>query len=256
MEATKPQTQVRNHHEWQDKVLGAKYRFAYFDGLNHFYVAEEHAALAEAFAVPPNFFDYFQLRPGHAYSAPLEEMAKRMAVAEAQAHEARVAAQQAREFAEKTQEIAEKRFEQVENQARAVKSEADWKVHHALTAAAQAEAQLRVVLSSSSWRITAPLRTVMGKLLAVRRRVPLSPGRIKTAIRSRAVGLLRRLANRPAVRALGVRVVARFPRLMSLARRVQGQPAAVPAAANVAQADPAVQQVEADIAHAMQARRN
>jgi hypothetical protein len=34
-------------------------RFAYFDGLNRFYVAKEHSELAKLIAVPPNVFDDF-----------------------------------------------------------------------------------------------------------------------------------------------------------------------------------------------------
>jgi hypothetical protein len=39
----------------------AGYQFVYFDGLNRFYVAKEHADLAEAFSCPPNVFDNVQL---------------------------------------------------------------------------------------------------------------------------------------------------------------------------------------------------
>ena len=39
--------------------MSADYQFVYYDGLNRFYVADEHIDLQESFAIPPNVFDYF-----------------------------------------------------------------------------------------------------------------------------------------------------------------------------------------------------
>jgi len=61
IEATVPGTQVENHEQWEDLVLGRDYRFAYADGLNRFYVAQEREALLAAFRYPPNVFDGFAL---------------------------------------------------------------------------------------------------------------------------------------------------------------------------------------------------
>ena len=62
VEATEPNSRVSTHAEWESLLLDRGYRFAYDDGLNRFYLADEHAALAEAFATPPNVFDDFVLR--------------------------------------------------------------------------------------------------------------------------------------------------------------------------------------------------
>jgi FkbM family methyltransferase len=59
VEATKPLTQEINASAWEHLLLDAGYAFAYFDGLNHFYVASEHHKRAAALAVPPNVFDQF-----------------------------------------------------------------------------------------------------------------------------------------------------------------------------------------------------
>lgn len=59
VEATAPNSQLPSHADWEPVLLGQGYRFVYFDGLNRFYLAEEHADLAPAFAVPPNVFDDF-----------------------------------------------------------------------------------------------------------------------------------------------------------------------------------------------------
>ena len=57
VEATEPNSQVEAHGEWEGTLLAAGYAFAYFDGLNRFYVADEHKELLAAFSVPPNVFD-------------------------------------------------------------------------------------------------------------------------------------------------------------------------------------------------------
>jgi FkbM family methyltransferase len=63
IEATVPQTRVESHMEWEPSVLCADYSFIYFDGVNRFYLANEHADLKKHFAVPPNVFDDFETFP-------------------------------------------------------------------------------------------------------------------------------------------------------------------------------------------------
>jgi FkbM family methyltransferase len=63
IEATVPQTRIESHMEWEPRVLGADYSFVYFDGVNRFYLANEHAELKRHFAVPPNTFDEFETFP-------------------------------------------------------------------------------------------------------------------------------------------------------------------------------------------------
>lgn len=59
VEATEPLGQASTHDAWESMLLGARYRFVYFDGLNRFYVAEEHRELEAHFRVPPNVTDDF-----------------------------------------------------------------------------------------------------------------------------------------------------------------------------------------------------
>lgn len=61
VEATRPGSPELDFAAWDPLIVGAGYRFVYFDGLNRFYVADEHAELAAAFAAPPNVFDGAQL---------------------------------------------------------------------------------------------------------------------------------------------------------------------------------------------------
>ncbi len=51
-----------NPHEKDETALKDKgYDFAYFDGLNRFYVFRQHPELATAFSLPPNLLDDFTL---------------------------------------------------------------------------------------------------------------------------------------------------------------------------------------------------
>jgi len=59
VEATHPTTQIASRAAWEETLLNAGYDFAYFDGLNRFYVAKEHSELSKLIAVPPNVFDDF-----------------------------------------------------------------------------------------------------------------------------------------------------------------------------------------------------
>ncbi len=61
VEATIPNSTEVNYKSWEDILIDAHYQFAYFDGLNRFYVAEEHVELVKSFSSPPNVFDRFRL---------------------------------------------------------------------------------------------------------------------------------------------------------------------------------------------------
>ncbi len=59
VEATAPNAQTPTHLAWEDILLAADYRFAWFDGLNRFYVAAERQELAANLQAQPNVFDDF-----------------------------------------------------------------------------------------------------------------------------------------------------------------------------------------------------
>jgi FkbM family methyltransferase len=61
VEATIPGSSEADYEAWDPIVREAGYRFVYFDGLNRFYIADEHPELAAAFATPPNVFDDVRL---------------------------------------------------------------------------------------------------------------------------------------------------------------------------------------------------
>jgi len=59
VEATEPMSQKPAYAEWEPILLDHAYQFVYADGLNRFYLANEHCDLAWAFELPPNVFDAF-----------------------------------------------------------------------------------------------------------------------------------------------------------------------------------------------------
>ena len=62
IEATTPLMPSDASAVWEPGLLAHNYRFAWFDGLNRFYVAAEYwAALGRHFTVPPNAFDGFTI---------------------------------------------------------------------------------------------------------------------------------------------------------------------------------------------------
>ncbi len=61
VEATRPETCIPSHEEWEPILLEADYLFAFFDGLNRYYVRAEDRHLIPTLAVPANVFDNFAI---------------------------------------------------------------------------------------------------------------------------------------------------------------------------------------------------
>jgi FkbM family methyltransferase len=132
VEATLPNSQEESYSDWEPLLLNAGYEYAYFDGLNRYYVAEGHENLKAAFKAPPNVFDDF------VRSEQIEW--------ERRAQEAEAKAQQ-----------AEHRTSQAEASARQAEERAT-----------QVEAALQAVCSSRSWRLTQPLRWLASNMRLLR----------------------------------------------------------------------------------------
>jgi len=61
IESTVPLSQIESNQHWESLILSLGYKFAYFDGLNRFFVSSEHAELLDAFRYGPTIFDAFSL---------------------------------------------------------------------------------------------------------------------------------------------------------------------------------------------------
>jgi FkbM family methyltransferase len=74
IEATETLTNKPTHHLWDDILRDARYVFAYFDGLNRFYVRVEDAQLLPRFGLPPNVFDEFTPARVHQLDLQVQEL--------------------------------------------------------------------------------------------------------------------------------------------------------------------------------------
>lgn len=140
VEATCPNSPELNYASWEDIVLDAGYKFAYFDGLNRFYVSANHEELLSHFTTPPNYFDDFALSSSCFFS--------RKVTAELQQAKAKTQQAEAKTLQAKAKTL----------QAEAKSQQADAKSQQAEAKIQQLHTELHSVYISRSWRITAPLR--------------------------------------------------------------------------------------------------
>jgi len=85
LEATAPEAhpaswdridEIGTWKEWEPALLEADYHFAYFDGLNRFYLRSEDRALARRLAVPPGVHDQIETLPVRKLHDLLEAVSK------------------------------------------------------------------------------------------------------------------------------------------------------------------------------------
>jgi FkbM family methyltransferase len=88
VESMLPNTQIEDYEDWEPILVAGKYEYVYFDGLNRFYVAQEHPEFLPAFKAPPNFFDEFVLHAQHKAEERAQQANERTQQAEALAHQA------------------------------------------------------------------------------------------------------------------------------------------------------------------------
>ena len=173
VEATLPLTQIESHADWEQILLGAQYMHCYSDGLNRYYLAQEHAELAEAFKFPPNIFDGFVSAHAAALAANAQALESRVR-ADWNAYQDQVGrieqeltrTRQAAELAEARKLEAERLQTEARRAADAQVAEniriRDSMVSDANHRAAVAMQHYQAVLSSTAWRATGPIRRLAG----------------------------------------------------------------------------------------------
>lgn len=242
IEATLPNSRVTNHASWEHLVTGHRYHYAHFDGLNRYYVAEEHKELLEVLEIQPNVFDEF-------ISHHLDKAwdAKRRAdeglvKASARAEQADTARWEAETRADQAHALAHDAIAHANTLAARLEAaaahsailqlkldQASYEHERVQQWARELDQRLLATLNSTSWRVTWPLR----KAGALVRRLRAAP------LRAHGSGLLRRAAVRVTgserMRRLIIPVLLRFPRLSkkvsAMLREVKQAPAAPVAAA-------------------------
>lgn len=68
------ETPWERNQVWESILTGAGYSSVVFDGINTFYLSEEHLNLKPAFDIPPCNLDEFQFCKGHKFSYPLDDL--------------------------------------------------------------------------------------------------------------------------------------------------------------------------------------
>lgn len=125
VEATLPGSRETNHETWEGMILPHGYHFAYFDGLNRYYVAEEHKELLAVLDIQANVFDEFishhldkawrRTEEVHKDGVQQRAMVQQQADKQVQQAEARVAAAEQR--AQQVTAVAEAALERANEQA-------------------------------------------------------------------------------------------------------------------------------------------
>jgi FkbM family methyltransferase len=220
IEATLPGSRVTNHESWEHLVVDAGYRFAWFDGLNRYYVAAEHPELMAAFTVPPNVFDDFISHHLDKAWAAKKELARALdeatqpmrtsteALRASEAHGAVLAvemhdASRRAEYLQEQLDRAVTRLETAEDELRALRAELqETKVaaYQAATWGRSLEERLLAIFASTSWRITEPLRRTSEGMRALR----------QSGFRRRAVG---RITSSQRLRRIAIPILLRYPAL-------------------------------------------
>ncbi len=225
IEATLPNSRVTVHEQWEHLVTPHDYHFAYFDGLNRYYVAGERRELMDALTVQANVFDDFighHLDKAWRARRQADEAAAEAAQQAADAAAQRAEAQAQREAALVQAADTEQRFRtaaaalrEAERTNRVIQDNANAaEIARRETAAwaQQLEQQLGATYASTSWRITRPLRLIGHVIGRVRQ------GAIRRVLTRKLRKPLRWLADQQAFRRVMFRVLERCP---ALEQRVQ-----------------------------------
>lgn len=205
IEATLPNSRATNHASWEHLVTDRRYRYAWFDGLNRYYVAEEHAELMDSFGIQPNVFDdYISHHLDKAWAAnraatdALHETQQQADTTRAELHDMM-------QFAENL-ELEKQEALAAAAQLRHDLAQAHASGHQATLWARDLEQRLTATLNSTSWKVTRPLRVAGSVVLRLRR-----PGLARR--------VLTRVTKNQRLRRTLIPLLLRFP---ALNRRVSG----------------------------------
>jgi hypothetical protein len=212
IEATLPNSRETNHGAWEHLVTSQRYRYVWFDGLNRYYVAEEHPELVQHFGIQPNVFDnYISWHLDRAWEAnraavsSLKDVRAALVESERHADAVRGELHDMMRFAEHLE------MEKQDALDRIARLSDELTLAHANNQQVAAwandlEQRLVATLNSTSWKVTRPLRYA-GRVWIQLRRPGLAKRVLLRATRSQ---LLRRAV---------IPVLLRYP---PLGRHVSG----------------------------------
>ena len=271
VEAVVPGTPVPSHESWDRLVTAKGYKAVYFDGLNRYYLSDEHKDLAGRFNAGPNVFDEFvlsgtstnrfsklltnriediQQRFDHALGvhAILQEESKAKLIATIK--DLQHARTEAAEFREQLNELYKRHTDAMQDAALQKQADDRARLEAEHEFARQREelrgqlydvnVRLANVLNSSSWKITRPWR-LLGRLAGhLRQGLRAAPRKIVALPRRLVSRLIGAIRARPGLKRILVALINRIPGLAARARRYANQaPGPVIVAAPIARpADP------------------
>jgi FkbM family methyltransferase len=163
IEATLPGRRETSHETWEHLVTGQRYRFAWFDGLNRYYVAEEHPELLDAFGVQPNVFDAFVSWHLDQALRNVQRLEEQVRVTGLEAGRAAQLAEDLRAAAAAEVEALNASLAELEDKRRKLSDWAGGLERRVLASEAWAqdlEQRLIATHRSTSWKVTRPLRVV------------------------------------------------------------------------------------------------
>ena len=191
IEATAPLSQETVHQNWEFLVTDSAYEFVYFDGLNRYYVAYEHAELKPAFATPPNVFDNY------------------VTTWQVQAQQA----QQAQKIqAEESAALLEESAALLEESA-ALLDQEQIKV-------TQLQTNLQLVYASTSWRMSLPLRLVSTRVKRLTSGSAAAKSLLKAKIKWVLVHAKLYIVRRPLLSRVVSALIFSFPALEKKLRQI------------------------------------
>ncbi|WP_075793185.1 FkbM family methyltransferase [Massilia putida] len=168
IEATLPNSRETNHASWEHLVTSRRYRYAWFDGLNRYYVAEEHAELLDSFGIQPNVFDdYISHHLDKAWTAN-RTATKALEASEQQAEAARTELHDMMQFAENLELEKQEALAEIA-QLRHDLAQAHANGQQATLWARDLEQRLTATYNSTSWKVTRPLRMAGSIVIRLRR---------------------------------------------------------------------------------------
>jgi len=236
IESHAPGSQQHAHNAWEKALIEKGYQYVYTDGINRFYLAEPHLALADAFAYPPNVFDEFALS-GQASHAFCNEVKHQVHLTEVRAAEAEEKLYHANLRLQASERVAQElkdttlRLEasnQYCNVLAQEKAQLDQENAEQAQTIAALKADIHQLLNSRSWRITYPLRIAAKPLKQLKHSVWLlknDPTQFKASTNRRADQGLKwlawQVASRPRLKKTAMAILKRAPWLFErLTRRL------------------------------------
>ncbi len=233
IEATLPNSRVTNHESWEHLITAHAYQFAWFDGLNRYYVADEKTELLAALQTPVNVFDnYVTVHLVRAWDKAEQHLSLQLQAEQAQREQLAQFEQQS------AQQAAQHHAEQVDLQNQiahwqGVNASQLAQLHANSAWASDLQQQLTAHQASFSWRITRPLRWLARQ---TRQHFVINP------LPLRAWRMVKRtlvwLARQEPMRRTLLPLIGRFPRLKALMQQqlaqIRQDPTPLPLSANEA----------------------